>query len=170
MGPRKNPKNAHSRFSTRSPAAGGIAAAAGILGIPARTVRAAKRAGCPAFRWSRVHLDELTAWLEANPVLPRQADSELDAARLAKLNEQVRKLKLANDEVAGRLIDRDKVAAALASCCADWNVARVRFEAEAPAEMARLEADACRVVVRRMMDEVGRVLAGCARHFGGADA
>jgi len=129
------------------------------------TVRAAKRAGCPAFQWSRVRVDELAAWLAANPLPARDGESAMDAARLAKVNEQVRRLKLANDETSGRLIDRAKVAAALAECCADWNAARVRFEAEAPAEMAGLEADACRVVVRRMMDQVGRVLAGCARHF-----
>ena len=40
-----------------------IAAAASRLGVPVEAVKMAKRAGCTAFRGSRVHLDELATAL-----------------------------------------------------------------------------------------------------------
>jgi|SRR5215831_15748173 len=40
-----------------------MSAAAGRLGVPLEAVKMAKRAGCTAFRGSRVHLDELATAL-----------------------------------------------------------------------------------------------------------
>lgn len=76
-----------------------------------------------------------------------------------KLAEQVRALKLANDKRSGSLIELDKVRARDAAMASRWNTVRGRIEAEWPVQFVGMkEADEARVVVRRMMTEIGKSL------------
>ena len=56
-----------------------IGQAAARLSIDVRILRSAKRAGCPAFAWSRVNLLQLEEWLTVHPEF-----RELNAAQLAE--------------------------------------------------------------------------------------
>ncbi len=44
-----------------------MSACHGATGMSLRMLKRAKAAGCPAFRSGRVHIEELTRWLFANP-------------------------------------------------------------------------------------------------------
>lgn len=142
-----------------------IRAAAGVLGMSVAALMAAKGAGCPAFRSGRVYGAELAAWLETHTLPVATDDGTIAAARLRKVQEEVRKLKLVNDRNAGTVIPRAIVAQAVGKLCAEWNAIRSRSEAEAPAKMAGLEAAECRVVFRGVMDELGAAFEACARFF-----
>src|SRR5260370_31924474 len=48
--------------------------AAGRSGIPIGAIKAAKRAGCDAFRGSRVHLEKLREWLASAEKEPSTSD------------------------------------------------------------------------------------------------
>lgn len=159
-------RNARKSAVFGQPVADTLGQAAAALGVSVAVLKAAKRAGAPGFRHSRVVLDEVKAWLDAKGV--PEADGEapdIQTAKLQKVREEVRKLRHQNERAAGEVIPRSVVASALAAMCQDWNTARVRFEAEGPARMAGKEADECRVVVRGFMDEVGAALAACSKHF-----
>ena len=142
-----------------------MAQAAAVMGLDIGVLKAAKRAGCKAFRGTRVWCRELRDWLKANEVAANTDAGTIAAAKLQKVREEVRRLKLANDMKAGTVIDRAVVAQALGKLCAEWNAIRTRAEAEAPAKMAGLEPDQCRVVFRGVMDDIGRAFAECARFF-----
>jgi len=51
-----------------------MAAAASRLGVPLEAVKMAKRAGCKAFRGSRVHLGKLREWLASTKKKPSTSD------------------------------------------------------------------------------------------------
>ena len=51
-----------------------MAAAASRLGVPLEAVKLAKRAGCDAFRGSRVHLGKLRQWLTSAEKEPSTSD------------------------------------------------------------------------------------------------
>jgi hypothetical protein len=63
-----------------------LANAAGRSGIPIEAIKAAKRAGCDAFRGSRVHLGKLREWLASAEKGPSTSDVLLmivqDVARI----------------------------------------------------------------------------------------
>jgi len=145
-----------------------VGQAASALGIPRASLVAAKNAGCPAFRNTKVHGDELVAWLEANP-LPDVAEgiaADPGTAKLQKLNEEVRKLRLANDLKAGLLVQRSTVAAAHAAMASEWNTTRCRLESEWPVKLVGIDdVNAARAQVRAMMTEVGKVLRGIGHHL-----
>ena len=132
------------------------------------TLRAARLAGAPGFRSGRLYTEEFQPWWEVNrttlPVEPTGDDSAAEAKR-RKAWAEFRRIDMANQERAGKLIDRSTVANAMSAMCARWNAERVRFEAEGPAKMAGKEADECRVVVREFTSEIGDALASCAEFF-----
>lgn len=78
--------------------------AAGMLGLDITILEAAKRAGCTAFRSSRVYLDELETFLKDFDF--DQVDELLEADRIAIeiKREDLRKKKLANDIAEGAYV------------------------------------------------------------------
>jgi hypothetical protein len=54
-------------------------------GISLDLLKAAKRAGCPAFRGPRVYMEELREWLESNPVDQIKLLNPIDSEKLREL-------------------------------------------------------------------------------------
>ena len=84
-----------------------IPAAATLLSTTPDVVKRAKQLGCPAFKpGNRIAVDELDVWLQANAEKMKAVptdDGELPL-KDQKLNEEIRKLRLQNDEKEKKLI------------------------------------------------------------------
>ena len=138
-----------------------LRAAAAALKLPLRTLQAAKRGGCPAFKSNRVYEAELLKWLEANPVI------ETNDPRDEKLREEIRKLRIANDAKEGRLVERAWVGSRIQHAAGELNAFRAKSEAEHPVKFAAAAGDVahCRTIIRGIWDEIFGSLQGMAKHF-----
>ena len=79
-----------------------------VCGIPVPALRAAKKAGCPAFRHSRVDLIEFLKWRFG---LPEDAVEDW-GAKLSEYKARREKLRLEEDE--NRVVDRSAVTSGIA--------------------------------------------------------
>jgi hypothetical protein len=133
-------------FDSMGSAATGMGVAIGVL-------KAAKRAGAPGFRGSRVYAKEIRAWLELHPEIAKAKDNSWDAKLKA---ERHRKLKLENDETEKTLIKREWMAERVHLAAGKVDAFRQKSEAEHPLLFAAAAGDvaACRAVVRKIWDEV----------------
>jgi phage-related tail fiber protein len=84
-----------------------------------------------------------------------------------KLQEQIRQLKLLNDRKAGTLCERASVVASFGRIASRLAEARAQSESQAPVRMVGKDIAELREEVRRIWDDVGKVLAACASEFGG---
>lgn len=75
-----------------------ISAAAGALGISKTTLQDAKNRGCPAFVDGRVHEKDLGEWISVQP----PPDGRPKSLRDQKTEEEIRKLRIANDAKEGK--------------------------------------------------------------------
>ena len=107
----------------RPPFLNSMKQAAAAWGIPVAVLRAAKSAGCPAFRNKRVHR-EVVEWLETHPEVSAQVDraarekSELEALRRRRLELQVERLELQAARENGSMVSRERVKSAYAKAVA----------------------------------------------------
>ena len=140
-----------------------LAGAAAGLGLSIDVLRAAKRAGCPAFRSNRVYSSELLAWLKAHPqtVTPGMKEQ--------KLAEEVRKLKLVNDQREGRLVDRAWVSEQIMRMAAKLNDARLRSEEEDPVRFSEFcpgaNVVACRTILRGIWTQIMKDIAALGSYL-----
>lgn len=124
------------------------------MGVSLEAVRAAKRAGCPAFHLGgRVDEAEFLRWLKSNPaVLVASPPTSKDK----KVDEEWRKLRIANDAKEKMLVPRLKVQEAIVQCATE--VKRIlyqRLEQEYPSAVSGLGDPAqVRVYGRRLGDEI----------------
>jgi hypothetical protein len=142
-----------------------MASAAAALGISVTLLRRAKASGAPGFRGSRVHVDEVRKWLAAHKdAVGKVTGREL--LQLSKLSEEVRKLKMQNDEKASVLVNKASLISALQIGAGQWDHERLRIEAEEPAKLAGITSVAeMATEVKRLMDAVCRVLNGLGKAF-----
>lgn len=85
------------------------AAAAHIGGeCTVELLKAAKKAGCPAFRNGRIYVAELSAWLEKNKVDPGAVQGK-EEWQIQKLQEETRRLRRVNDVDDGKLVSIEEV-------------------------------------------------------------
>jgi hypothetical protein len=82
-----------------------------------------------------------------------------------KLKEQIRQLKLQNDKKAGTLVEKTKMVSVMAAISSRIAEARTQSESQAPVRMVGKDIAELREEVRRIWDDVGRVLASCASEF-----
>jgi hypothetical protein len=107
IGETENPKPSH--FAKNLPkVAPSISNAAAIWGLEKKDIQRAKTGGCTAFKGSRVHRDDLIAWLKANP---RSAEElAMDGKNLSlqdqKLAKQIEKLDIEIARSRGDLVER----------------------------------------------------------------
>lgn len=141
-----------------------LKAAAAGLKLPLRVLQSAKAAGCPAFRSNRVYESELLQWLADHPDAVGAADND---PRSEKLQEEIRKLRIANDAKEGRLVERAWVAERIQRAAGELNSLRAKWEAEKPMAFAATNGDVteCRTILRGIMDEIVIGMQGLARHF-----
>lgn len=82
-----------------------------------------------------------------------------------KLKEQIRQLRLLNDRKAGTLIERSSVVASFGRIASRLAEARTQSESQAPVRMVGKDIAGLREEVRKLWDDVGRVMASCAQEF-----
>jgi hypothetical protein len=129
-----------------------ISQASVTLNISQEVLKAAKAAGCPNFKSSRVYVDGLKKWIadHAAAITPEQDKATL---KDQKLREEVRKLKLANDVKEGKLVERSRVVASWQRASkAIVSALRQRLENEYPTGVAGLEPAQARVYGKRLVD------------------
>ena len=83
-------------------------AAASALGVPYSRIRAAKGAGCEAFRANgSIHEDGLKAWLKSNPVKKKAVGKKTSPAKLGKTGagEALKRLEMAEAEAHKNFVD-----------------------------------------------------------------
>lgn len=128
--------------------------AASALELPLKILKKAKGAGCPAFRGSRVYREPLQEWLKENKEQIVASRSKEDV-QIEKLLEEVRKLRISNDQKEKLVILKDKVKACNAAC-----VDRVRtileqkLENEYPSAVSQMDVPQARVYGRRLGDQI----------------
>lgn len=120
-------------------------------------LKRAKDAGCPAFRGSRVYLDELVEWIDENEdvlTLPT-GDAELDNITKEIAREKLRKWKIENDARDGKSIPRAQVAARMADYGAELlTLLRQKLEDECPRRLLGKTEDEIRAINREVIDEI----------------
>ena len=124
--------------------------ASALWGIPAAVLKAAKAAGCPAFRQQRVHRKPLVEWLREHPETAGEGERIAGEAELRRrrLAAQIELLELNVARAKGEVIDR-------AYAQEEWSRAASICQAEA---RLLLEADAYRIWVTRVKDRIGQIL------------
>jgi hypothetical protein len=125
-----------------------MGSAAACLSLPLGVLRAAKRAGCTAFRSNRIYGDELLEWLKVNPV------EEVKDLRQEKVAEEVRKLRLRNDRDEGKLVTRQWVAEQIQRAGADLHALRATSERDDPIRLVEVCPGADVAAVRQVLRQI----------------
>lgn len=130
-----------------------MGAASSISGLSEKELARAKNSGCPAFRGSRVYIDELLPWWEENKESLPTGDTELDEINREIAREKLRKIKFDNAVNEGKFADMEKVLSEVQGI-AETTLTEVRriFEEEAPWLQQGKTADEIREINRGMID------------------
>lgn len=128
-----------------------MAQAATGLGIELRVLKAAKRAGCPGFRGSRVYGSEVKAWLAEHPQVGKASD-----LRERKLRAECDKIETANAVKKRELISRAWMAERVHVAFGKIDAFQQKSEAEHPLLFAAAADNVvqCREVIRKIWDEI----------------
>ena len=133
-----------------------LKAAASRSGEAVATLKAAKDAGCPAFKpGNRVNLGELVAWITLHPEVKKKAKTVTKLDDKIKA-ERLRKFKMENDIKADLFVSREWVASRIHLAFGKIQSFRQKSEAEHPLRFAAAAGDvsACREVVQKIWDEI----------------
>jgi len=84
-----------------------------------------------------------------------------------KLAEEVRKLQLANDQKAGKLIERTRVVETFQRIASRIAQARTRSEAQDPIKLVGKDITDIREGVREIWDAVGQAMLECGKEWAG---
>ncbi len=139
-------------------------AAATRLKVTTKTIRSWRAEGAPGFESDgSINLHLLVEWVEKRRELREGSSSAKDEKTL----EEIRKLRLANDRVEGRLVDRAWVAGRIQKMFGDVNAFRIKSEAEHPTKFAAAAGDVplCRTYVRGIWDQIITDLQSLHKHL-----
>ncbi len=152
-------------------------AAAGMLGRDVEVLQRLKSMGCPAFRGSRVHVEELRTYIEANDAAVEaiereiassdKLDAEIKRRKVLVQEEQLRRLRFENDLEEGKFIPKDEAVRIVSELAFSQKEILRRFlEDEGPDRLVmktREEVVAiCRVIVDSICAEMCRCPLGRA--------
>lgn len=88
-----------------------LSSAAAALGLDKAVLQEARASGAPGFRHGRVYEQPLLAWLRVHPDI--KGVSTRTRLQNAKLEQECRKLKLANDALEAKLVPRANIVASI---------------------------------------------------------
>lgn len=135
-----------------------IGQAAGALEISSAIISAAKKAGCPAFKaGGRVRESELVEWIaeHASENNDGMTDEEFFKTKGPKYREEVRKLKIINDERQGKSVLKVEIVAAVQRALSQVSqIAEAKLVNEYPSAVAGLDVPQARVYGRRLYDQL----------------
>lgn len=137
-----------------------MAQAAAVLDCKIGLLRAAKKAGCPAFVGSRVKLAELRTWLESNEQAIAGFDDKA-ALECEKLRKQIERLEIDNDARRGKLIGADVVRHKWLGFTSSARQLLLNLPAELAPALAGLSAAEIEARLIEEMDETLARLAEC---------
>ena len=131
-----------------------------------KTLETWRRQGCPGLPPNEIDMEAIKSWAAANG--KRAGDvSGAGNSKEAKLIEEIRKLKIANDAKEGALVPRAWVAERIQRAAGELNAARTKSEAEHPLLFAAAAGDvaATRTIVRGIWDDIFMSLQSLRGHF-----
>ena len=131
-----------------------IAAAAGMTEYSERLIQRAKGLGCPAFRGSRVYVDELAAYIEENNLEAlERAFAEDDEITVEIKRERLRNIRFRNDVEESKYIPKERIAGMVQDLGADLKRRlRAALEDDLPPRIQGKAAEDIRPVMRETVD------------------
>lgn len=118
-------------------------------------MKRAKVAGCPAFRGSRVYVDELTAWWDEHAETLPTGNSELDSITIELAREKLRKARFANEVEEGRYMKReDEAQKILALGLSLKTTLRKRLLEEYPPRLANRSREEIAEIMMNLFNEL----------------
>jgi hypothetical protein len=141
-----------------------IPAAAVLIPCDVDLVKKAKRLGCPAFKpGNRIAVEELRKWIAGNEDKLKASGDGL-SLKDQTLNEEIRKLRIANDLREKELIKRSLVIEAHAKTAEQIRkLLEQKLENEYPGLVAGLDAPQARVFGKRLHDQIINEFKGFAK-------
>jgi hypothetical protein len=143
-----------------------MGAAATDLGVAPAVLKAAKKAGCIAFRAGRVNKEEIRAWLKLHP---HGAPNHEVNGNGAGVDIRLKEAKAAREEIRlsrerGELLDRHAVEEAVKACSARLIAVLEReFGSELPPVLKGLDEVGIR---QRVRERLGRIEAAFVQEIG----
>lgn len=136
------------------------------LEVPKTWVKEALANGVPRTPGGRIKLETVSEWIEANRDKLLQLADKLPLKE-QKTAEEVRKLKIANDLKAGRLVERAWVNERFQKLGGEINAIRSKSEAEDAMRFAEAAGDPakCRTVLRSIWDRILIQFVSTGKHF-----
>jgi hypothetical protein len=129
--------------------------AAALTGIPKDRLQRAKSAGCPAFRGSRVYVEELVEWLEENADTLPTGNDELDRLNVEIAREKLRRARFSQDVEESRYTKNDDTAAKLLALGLTLkNTLIKRCVDEYPDKLAHRPREEIVGIMRALVDEI----------------
>jgi hypothetical protein len=118
-------------------------------------LKRAKAAGCPAFRGSRVFLDELLLWWEENAEVIPTGDSELDRINRELAAEKLRKARFANNVAEGKYVEIGAYSSRVEKLAGTTlSLLRRKIEDEAPRRQEGKTQEELRTINAQIVDEI----------------
>ena len=118
-------------------------------------LKRAKAAGCPAFRGSRVFLDELLLWWDEHAEAIPTGDSELDRINRELAAEKLRKVRFANDVAEGKYVEIGAYSSRVEKLAGDTlALLRRKLEDEAPRRQQGKTEEELRAINAQLVDEI----------------
>lgn len=140
-----------------------MASAASGEGISLELVRRAKRAGCDAFRGSRVDGEKLRHFIAAHADLAPAGGDDL---KEQKLTEEVRKLRIRNDRDESKVVLRIEIAQKLRTCLGRMRgVIEQKIINEFASKVAGMEPAQIRIEAKKSCDEAMMECASLDKEF-----
>ena len=131
-------------------------AAAGALGRSISFLQRLKSMGCPAFRGSRVYLDEVEAYIVENNLdaLEREVEAA-EAINVEIQRERLRKLRFANDVEEGKYIRQERIAEVAMDLGLELKaILQDKLEDQGPDRLTMRTREEVQVIARQIVDEI----------------
>lgn len=143
----------HNQTKKRARVFDSMKACAAALNISIDLVRRVKESGSTAFQGSRINAEQFQK--DLNDLGERKKLEGKLSLRDQKLLEEIRRLKIENDESESRLISKAWVVSRIAACGSRVRgILRQKLEIEYPNAAAGLDVRGARVYGKRLVDDV----------------
>lgn len=152
---RENATAGRSAAAVAGKVADSMEQAAALSGYTKEILQRAKQAGCPAFRGSRVYVDELTEWMGENGDTLPSGNDELDAINLEIAREKLRRVRHDNEVEEGRYIKREDEAQKILALGIELkSTLTKRLEEEFPDRLAMRPREEIAPLLRDLVDQL----------------
>ncbi len=132
-----------------------MAQASKRMGLPIEILKAAKRAGAPGFKYSRVDCDAVSGWLENNKPAVAGDRTSAEGAKLRKLNAEADTKEFLLAIKMGQYLLKAAVENTVARCLGSVrSLLQQKLEQEYPAAVAGLSVVEARIKGKALFDDI----------------